>query len=580
MPRVSSFVSELKRRHVFRVTVVYAIVAWGLLEVGDLVIPALGLPEWVLTLIVVLAAFGFPIAIVLAWAFDMTAAGVVRTSQVDEEPHEIDGDPSPLGPLGDGIVVLPFENLSSNPEDEYFSDGVTEDLITQLYRIGSLRVISRSSAWQYKATRAGAAQIASELGVAYLLEGSVRRSGKKVRIVAQLVDARSDRHMWAETYERELEDIFAIQTEVADRIASALELTLLSESSTPPVAPPAAAASAIPTSGAAVSEPPESASTSDLEAYDLYLRGRYLWNRRSPADLAESVSYLRAAIGRDPDFVRARPALAEAYVTLAIYGFKAAHDVLPLARKEADEALARDPAEAPALSALACVRAIYSWEWAHAEAGFGSAMRAEPQYPTAPQWLAMNVLVPQARFDEAVTQLERARELDPMCPSLRASFGVLDFMRGDYGRAEERFGHLVQQDPGFQFAHFFGGLSAQFGGDGARAVKSLEKAIDIGGWSPEVAAALGCALVAEGREEAGREVLDRLLGDGQERYVSPVRVSLLYLALSEYDAAFDALREAVTSRATDLIWIAVYPGFEGVHDEPRYAKARQAIFGG
>ena len=547
MSKVSKLIGELKRRHVFRVAIAYGIVAWFILEIGSILFPALLLPDWTLTLIVVLAALGLPIAIVLAWAFDMTPGGVVRTAPIDggaEEPATEEPRPQ-VELVGDGIVVLPFENLSPNEEDEYFSDGVTEDLIAQLYRIRSLRVISRSSAWQYKTARAGARQIAAELGVAYLLEGSVRRSGGRVRI------------------------------------ASALKHKLSEVSRDPPPV----LAGAVPSETANNGEPlpggPRTVMTSDLEAYDLYLRGRYLWNRRSQKELDDSVSYLSAAIDRDPGFVRARSALAESYVTLAIYGLRAAHEVMPLARKEADEALARDPAEAPALTALACVRAIYHWEWTQAAAGFASAMQANPQYPTAPQWLAMNVLVPQGRFDEAMSQLERVRELGAMYPSLRASFGVVDFMRGDYARALESFDLLVQQDPGFQLAHLFGGLSALYGSDDPkRAVRSLQKAAEVGGWSPEVGAALGVALVAEGREAAAREILGRLRGRSEERYVSPVRVSQLHVALSEHEAALDALEEAVRARATDLIWVDVLPGFEPVRDEPRYLEVRRKVFEG
>ena len=179
--------------------------AWFILEIGSILFPALLLPDWTLTFLVVLAVLGLPIAIVLAWAFHMTSAGVFRTAPMDggvEEPATERPRPQ-VEPIGDGIVVLPFENLSLSAEDEYFSDGVTEDLIAQLYRIRSLRVICRSLAWQYKTARAGARQIAAELGVAYLLEGSVRRSGARVRIAAQLIDAQSDQQMWAEMYDRD-----------------------------------------------------------------------------------------------------------------------------------------------------------------------------------------------------------------------------------------------------------------------------------------------------------------------------------------------------------------------------------------
>jgi serine/threonine-protein kinase len=519
---------------------------------------------------------------VLAWIYDLTPTGLLRDSEMDDGTEESAAEalrPVPQNDeVFDGIVVLPFENLSPHKEDEYFSDGVTEDLITQLYRIGALRVISRTSAWQYKARRVGAKQIAGDLGVAYLLEGSVRRSGSRVRIVAQLIDARRDQHMWAETYDREIEDIFEIQSEVANRIASALHLTLTGTSGGPPVDPESAVLPRATGQEEPLPQGPDVVMTSDLEAYDSYLRGRYLWNRRGETELNESVSHLAAAVERDPRFVGARSALAEAYVTLAIYGLRSAQEVLPLARRQADEALGRHPAEAPALSALACVRAIYQWEWARAEAGFTDAIEASPQYPIAPQWLAMNVFVPQGRFDDAVSQLERARDLDPLCLSVQASFGVVDFMRGDYPRARERFDLLVQQDPGFQFAHFFGGLSLLYGGDAGRASESLQRAMEVGGWSPEVAAALGCAFVADGREARGRKIVGRMRTESAERYVSPVRISLLQSALSDHDAALDSLDEAVASRATDLIWLDVHPGFDALRDHPRFGDVRRRIF--
>jgi TolB-like protein len=579
MSKALRFIGELKRRRVYGSAVAYIVVGLGVLGAAELILDPLGLGD-VQPIIVIVTLLGFPLAMVLAWIYDLTPAGLVRDGETNLERGESEA-PKPASQnegVSDGIVVLPFENLSPHKEDEYFSDGVTEDLITQLYRIGSLRVISRTSAWQYKGSRVGAKQIAGDLGVAYLLEGSVRRSGSRVRIVAQLIDARHDRHMWAETYDRELEDIFGIQSEVANRIASALHLTLSDVGGGTPVDPESAVRPNAPDEGAPLPQGPGTVMTSDVDAYDLYLRGRYLWNRRSETELNESVSHLASAIERDPGFVRARSALAEAYVTEAIYGLRSAREVLPLAQRQADDALDLHPEEAPAISALACIRAIYEWEWAPAEAGFVRAIEASPQYPIAPQWLAMNVLVPQGRFDDAVSQLERARELDPLSLAVQACFGVVDFLRRDYPRARETFDLLVQKDPGFQFAHFFGGMSLLYSGDAARAAESLQRAMEVGGWSPEVAAAMGCAFVAEGREARGRETVDRMRSESAERYVSPVRLSLLQSALSDHEAALDSLDEAVTGRATDLIWLDVHPGFDALRDHPRFVDVRRRIF--
>ncbi|MFQ5529882.1 MAG: hypothetical protein ACE5FP_05970, partial [Gemmatimonadota bacterium] len=224
MSVLSRLFAEFRRRHVFRVAAMYAVVAWILMQIGEVTFPALALPDWTLTLVIVLLVFGFPIALILAWAFDVTPEGLVRTPPDDDAAQPAGSEAEADAPsaaaadpdlYGDGIVVLPFENMSPDAENEYFSDGVAEDLIARLCKVESLRVISRTSAWRYKAAPAGAPQIASDLGVAHLVQGSVRRSGTSVRITAQLIDARADRHVWSETYDRELEDIFAIQSEVA-----------------------------------------------------------------------------------------------------------------------------------------------------------------------------------------------------------------------------------------------------------------------------------------------------------------------------------------------------------------------------
>ena len=568
MSRASRFFEELKRRHVVRVAIVYMVVAWFLMQIGEVVFPALSLPDWTLTFVVVLAVFGFPIAVVLAWAFDLTPEGVVRadaTGAVATVPP-----PSIPPPAGEdeeveltgrdlsGIVVLPFENMSPDAENEYFSDGIAEDLISRLCETSSLRVISRTSAWMYKNARVGAKQIAAELGVAYLVEGSVRRSGNNVRIVAQLIDARSDGHVWAETYDRELEDIFAIQSDVAHRIAAALQITLTGGGSA---------------SGA------DASPTTDLKTYDLFLRGRYHWNRRTATDLESSVTHFRAAIERDPDFVPARAALAESYVTLAIYGLRPAADVLPLACAEAEEALQRKPGQPSALSALACVRAIYDWEWDQASTAFEQAIRDSPQYPTAPHWYATNVLIPLGRFDEAIEQLKRAAEVDPISPSIEASFGVVEFMRGDYASAVTRFERLLTQDDGLAFAHYCMGLSAHYMGESEQAIEALERASSTGGWSAEVQAALGGALATAGRESEAREVLRGMIEGKDDHYVSPVRIAQLHAGLSEPEAALDLLEEALSTRAADLIWVDVFPAFRDVRALPRYEEIRRPVFG-
>jgi TolB-like protein len=317
-----SLFDELNRRKVFRVAVVYAATSFVVLQVADIMLPRLGVPEWAMSLIVLLVALGFPVALVLAWALDLTPDGIRRTeSATPQEPAPsllgrntvlaatllvIVGASlsagwllKPSGPARDrvaegaphasaSVAVLPFANFAVEDED-YFSDGITEDIIAQLTRVPDLTVISRTSAMRYRNTELTLREIGAELGVGAILEGSVRRSDDRVRIVAQLIDVATDAHLWAETYDREVADIFAVQSDVAREIASALGRTLASP-------------------GAGGREP----ARTDPETYELYLRARHLWNQRRPDALRSAIQYLEEAIARDPGFALAHAGLADA----------------------------------------------------------------------------------------------------------------------------------------------------------------------------------------------------------------------------------------------------------------------------
>jgi serine/threonine-protein kinase len=565
--RIVAFVRELRRRRVFRVVAAYALVSWGLVQLGDTVFPALNLPDWTLTLVIVLLAFGFPIALLLAWAFDLGPSGIVRADAPEPlETAEASGGSGASAVSGhpeldsDALAVLPFANLSADRENEYFSDGISEDLLVRLCSVGRLRVISRASSWQYKEQNVGARRIAAELGVAFLVGGSVRRDASNVRISAHLTDARSDRQVWSETYDRRLEDIFAIQSDVASRIAAALHRELGG-------------------SGAADAGPAAGAGSPDLEAYDEYLKGRFHWNRRTPTDLERSVEHFRASIASDPDFARAHAALAEAHVTQAVYGLRPPEQVMPAARHAAEEALRHESDQPSALSALASVRAIFDWHWKEAEEAFRSAIAAHPQYPTAPQWYATNVLVPLGRFAEADVQLDRARAVDPKSTAVDASRGVVAFMRRDFGGALEHFGQLVQRHPDFTFGHYYRGLSALELDRTDEAMESLRLAAATGGWSAEITAALGCACAAAGRTDEANEILASLVRPDSGRYVSPVRVGQLRAALGDASGAVDELERAASTRASDLVWIDVSPSFDSIRAEPRFRAVRDRVFG-
>ncbi|MBI4522023.1 MAG: tetratricopeptide repeat protein, partial [Gemmatimonadetes bacterium] len=529
--RLQVLIRELRRRHVFHAAATYGAAIFVIIQAADLIFPVLGLPQWTYTLTVLLCLGGAPVVLALAWAYDITAMGVRRTEPLETTPSAPELQPAAAPPRS--LAVLPFANLSGDPENEYFSDGVTEDIIARVSMIPGLKVISRASVMQFKETRKSSREIARMLGAAKLLEGSVRRSAARVRIVAELVDAESDTHLWAETYDRDMEDIFAIQTDVANRIASALETTVSTEDR------------------ARLSRRP----TENLEAYDLYLRGLYAWNRRTEDALRESVTLLTRALALDAQFGLAWATLADAYVILGVYGAAPPREVMPQARAAAERALAIEPSRGEALTALACVRAVYDWDFGAAERDFAQALARNPQHATAFQWLSLNVLVPQGSFQRAGEALTRALQLDPLSPAIRTSEAVLAYYARDYGRAVEACERVLLDHPRFTLAHYFRGLSAVERGGTAVALDSLREALELSPTNPEAMAALGYAYARAGRTQAARGIADELAAQAAQRYTSPSMTAQVHSALGEPERALDLLKQAAELRTADLIWL-------------------------
>jgi serine/threonine-protein kinase len=561
--RLTKFFTELRRRRVFRVGAAYALVGWFLIQAADVIVEPLRLPEWIQPLLIMTVFLGFPVALLLAWAFDLTPGGVERTPLLGSEDEVTEAAPIPVGAAPAradaerSVAVLPFANLSQAADNEYFSDGITDDLITHLSKIKDLRVISRTSVMRFKQRTSSVQDIGRELGVARILEGSVRRAGSRVRINAQLIDARTDDHLWAEIYDRDLEDIFAIQLDVTSRIAEALHAHLSRAEETHLAKKP----------------------TDDMEAYDLFLKGRYHWNRRSEADLFLSVDFLKRAVDRDPDYSLALAALADSYVTLGFYGALRPEEAMLPAGEAAGQALALDESAAPALVSRGSVRSFYDRDWAAAESDYKAAIEISPGYALAHHWYATNLLLPLGRFAEGRERLQRARELDPLSPSIRVSFGVLAYFEREYRQAVEELRTLVASDPGFGMAYFvIGGCHEQLG-EHAEAVAAFRKAVDLSGKSAEMIAALGHSLALAGQSAEARRCLDELVRRSRESYVSPTRLAQVRLGLGERDAALDLLSEAAEIRAADLVWIGVSPVYDPLRSEGRFQTISHRVLG-
>lgn len=455
---------------------------------------------------------------------------------------------------GISIVVLPFTNVGGGPDDEYLSDGITEELTYALARLRGLRVVARTSAFMFKDHGDDVRTIGQRLGVQHLLEGTLRRAGSRLRITVRLIDARTGYEAWAERYDRELTDVFAVQDEITGAVVRALRIQLLAE--------PA---------------PRGPASTQNLMAYQRFLEARFQWNRRTETGMQKSLALLRRVIELDPAFAAAHAAIANSFVTLAVYGQLAPDQAMQPAREAAERALQLEPAEPDALAARGCVRALYDWDWSGAETDFREAVKQQPQAPTAYQGYAMNLLAPLKRFEEARHQLAQAREFDPLSPVVGSSWALIHYFEGDYGRAIAEQEQLLARDPEFGMAHFFVGQASIAMGQPERGVEHLRRAVRLVGESPEIVATLGVAHAGAGDAAAARAIVTTLEARGQSEYVSPVLLAQIHAALGDTDAALDALDRAAEVRATDLAWIGVRPTFDDLRLHPRFVALVERI---
>ena len=393
------FFAELKRRNVYKVAIAYSVVAWLLIQIATQVFPFFEIPNWAVRLVVLLIVIGFPIALIIAWAFELTPQGLRRTDTLDEKgiPHSkkrawifvvlIAGaisvalfflgrytvmvGHSPTSPPAKSIAVMPFENLSRDPDNAFFAEGIQDEILTRLAKISDLKVISRTSTQHYTSSPDDLPQIAQRLGVSNVLEGSVQRAADHVRVSVQLVNAQSDPHLWAETYDRSLTDIFAVESEIAKMIADTLRAKLTGSEQ-----------------HAIALRPTES-----TEAHQLYLKGRYFWNKRTAGDFKTAMGYFQQAIDKDPAFALAYAGLADTYVLMPGYAASNPKESLPKAKTAAQKALELDNTLAEAHASLGQALLAYDFDFAEASHEFQRAIELNPNYATSHQWYAESVLI-------------------------------------------------------------------------------------------------------------------------------------------------------------------------------------------
>jgi TolB-like protein/DNA-binding winged helix-turn-helix (wHTH) protein/tetratricopeptide (TPR) repeat protein len=445
------------------------------------------------------------------------------------------------------VAVLPLQNLSADPNQAYFVDGMTDELTTDLAQFGDLRVISRTSAMHYRDGSKTAPEIGKELGVDALVEGSVERVGDRVRIRAQLIDCATDRHLWAQSYDRDMKDVLSMQTEAAREIADQIRGSVGSSQLNVHSANPAPV---------------------DPDAYEAYLKGRYFWNKRTPDGLNKSIEYFEKAIARDPSFAAAYAGLADSYSILG-------SDVLPAdvanskARAAASKAIELDPSIAEGHAAMALVEFYYDWNWKQSEEEFRRAIELNPNYATAHQWYSY-YLTAMLRFPEAVEQAEAAQLIDPLSLAINTTVATRYRHAGRYDEALQLGRRTLEMDQSFIPAHIC--LAGVYENRGAwqQAIDEYRKVIDLRPADPAALAAIAYIDARSGQKDEARKILNQLTETSKQHYVASFEIATIYAGLDDADNAMLWLERSFRQHESQLPFIQSNERFNSLHADTRY----------
>ncbi|TLZ30139.1 MAG: tetratricopeptide repeat protein [Gammaproteobacteria bacterium] len=453
------------------------------------------------------------------------------------------------------LVVLPFENLSGGRKHDYFSEGLTEEMISQLARLSpeQLGVIARTSAMQYKSTTKTAQQIGQELGVSHLLEGSVRRSGERVRITAQLIRVSDATHLWAEGYERSLHDILALQAEVARAIAREIQIKLT----------------------VGVQHRLDRVAAIDPEAHEAYLRGRHLWNRRTEEGLRNSIALYEEAIRRQPDYAMAYTGVADSYVMLACRGMVSAKETFRRARAAARKALELDGELGEAHGSLAHVR-LHDWDWEGLDRDFLRAIELHPAQPIVYYWYG-EFLMSMGRPEEAIAMTRRAQQADPLSPVIAASLAMILYLARHYDEAARMLQRAQEIDPDHFLPHLRMGLVRLQQEGYPEAIRELQTAARLANHSTETVAALGTGYAMAGMSGEAHRIVAQLQASQAEHYVLPYNIAKIYAAARDKDKSFEWLERAYQEGDPDLIELNSEPLFDRLRGEPKFSELMRRI---
>lgn len=584
------FFKELKRRNVIRAAGLYLVGAWLLTQVAGTVLPMFGAPEWLPRSIVILLVIGFIPALIFSWVFELTPQGLKRDEDVPAEQsmgpktgRRMDRmiivvlvlalayfavDKFVLGSRRDAatndslsaasaksIAVLPFDNLSRDPDNAYFAEGVQDEILTRLAKVADLKVISRTSTQRFKSAPSDLREIAKQLGVVHVVEGSVQKAADQVRVNVQLINALTDAHLWADTYDRKLIDIFAVESEIAKAIADTLQAKLTGSEQNAIAARP----------------------TESTEAHQLYLKGRFFWNKRTGNDLKKSIEYFEQAIAADPNYALAYAGLADGYVLLPGYSGGTPKVCYPKAIAAAKKALDLDDTLAEAHTTLAIAIWSFDFDFAEANKEFQRAIELNPNYAPAHQQYGNNTLSALGRFDDAIAEGKRAVELDPLALVINSDLAADYYFARRYDEAVAGFRKLLELDSGYYYGHFMLGQTLEAKGARDEAIAEYQKARALND-DPLVLGALAHAHGLSGNRVEAETILKQLQELSKERYVSAFSFALACIGLGNKEEALRRLEQSYQDRAgADVGWIRVDAAFDPLRDDPRFEAIAEKI---
>jgi len=582
-----NFFAELKRRNVYKVAVAYAIVGWLSIQIATQIFPFLEIPNWIVRLVIVLIAIGFPIALVIAWAFEATPEGIKRTEVADAMPAVTRQKKHAwiyivvvgaaisvalffLGRFTAGnktvatarnelsaksIAVLPFDNLSRDPDNAFFAEGVQDEILTRLAKVADLKVIARTSTAKFKSAPENLTDIAKQLGALNILEGSVQKANDQVRVNVQLINALTNAHLWAEIYDRKLTDIFAVESDIAKTIADALQAKLTGSEKQMMAAAP----------------------TTDTTAYELYHKGRSLWGKRTGDNIPKAIAFFEQAIAHDPNYALAYAGLASAYILSPFYTGADRHEAGLKAKEAALKALRLDPNLAEAHAALGKVLFFSEIDLAGATREYKRAIELKPNDADAHHWFSNDSLAALGQFDEAIAKGKRSVELDPLSIVINADLGETLFYARRFDESVAQLRKTLEIDPTSFYAHYNLGIALQAKGDLSGAIAEYEKAKQLTD-NVAVSTFWAQAKAHAGDKEAARRMLSELDEISKHREVLSYLRALLYLSLNNKDEALRWLEQSYDERdGSNICWINVDPLLDPLHGDPRFEALVQKV---